>query len=836
MKALRRLGKFLIRRTPFRISLLIMVGIMVLYWGTLRKRLPTLQILENKAYDLRFQVRGSLPVQAPILICVIDERAIEKIGTWPWDRSKWAAFVENITKYQPKVVAFDMVFDKPDRSVNLRAIEDFHREYERLGLPAVPPMRTLSEELARDVKNLKEAVPGSPNTKTLLDKLEQVQAAAGRINQSLSSYSEASISYQTYLSQRQEQADTDRYFAAALKDAPGVVMGWFFYQYRFEVEQLEKKDFSADLASLGVSTLSPNFAGGNYTTLYRWATRMFGLRGNIPLLAQSIQHFGYFVAEPDRVDGTIRRSPLVAVFKSDDAPPSADNLHLFPSLSLAAVSIYLDLDPLVRVGPLGVEGITIKDHRVPTDESGRMLINYLGPQFTFPYYSVYDVISDFKDQLVKEGKKPIDPYQLYKDKIVLVGSTATGAHDVRISPWGSTPGVETHANVVHNILYDQTLIRPSWFAFFDYCLIIGLGILFGILLPRVSAIWGGVLAAVFFGAYALFNYLSFTRGHYSFTIIFPLAEIALAYVGVTLYRYATEEREKRFIKGAFGQYLSPDVIDQLVKDPSKLKLGGLRKELTAFFSDLQGFSTFSETLSPEELVALLNEYLTEMCDLILGYEGTIDKFEGDAIIAFFGAPIDQPDHARRACFTAIDIQKRMQELRRKWREQGKPELFMRIGLNTGPMVVGNMGSRQRMDYTMMGDAVNLASRLEGVNKQYATYTMISQFTYAEVKEDVEVRELDSIRVVGKKEPVMIYELLARKGELDPMQAKALSLFQRGRELYQQRQWAAAKAVFEEMLKLDPQDGPAQTYVARCEEYQLNPPAADWDGVFVMKHK
>ena len=836
MKRWRRLGKFLIRRTPFRISMLIMIGIVVLYWFTFRGRLPTLQVLENKAYDLRFQVRGRLPIQNEILICVIDERSIDKLGTWPWDRSKWGAFVKQITQYNPKAVGFDTIFDQPDRTVNLRVIEDFRQEYGRLGLEKIPPALKLSEELDAYARSLRPALPQNPQAKELLTKLEQIQKTASDMDQSLATYTEASGRYQSFLQEHAEQANTDRYFAEALKGAPNVVMGWFFYQYSYEVEQLKSHDFSADLALLGGTALNPNFAGGNWNIVYRRVERAYGLKANLRLLSQSAQHFGYFTAEPDLVDGVIRRAPLIASYKSDDNPPSDQNIHLFPSLPLAEVSVALDLDPLVRVGPVGVEAVSVGPHVVPTDEGGRMLINYLGPQLTFHYVSVYDVISDFKDQLLQEGQPPVDPKELFKDKIVLVGSTAIGAHDMRTCPWGTIPGVEIHANVIHNILHDQALIRPSWFSFFDYCLIIGVGIIFGILLPRVSALWGGALAVGVLAAYALLNYSSFARWHYSFTILFPLAEIALAYVGVTLYRYATEEREKRFIKGAFGQYLSPHVIDQLVKDPRKLKLGGVEKEITSFFSDLQGFSTFSEKLKPPELVAFLNEYLTEMCDIILGYEGTIDKFEGDAILVFFGAPIDQPDHALRACLVSIAIQKRMEELREKQKREGQHLLYMRIGINTGKAVIGNMGSRQRMDYTMMGDTVNLASRLEGVNKQYATYSMISQNTYAQVKDQVEARELDVIRVVGKKEGVLVYELLSRKGELPPQKAKVVETFHRGRDLYKQRKWAEAKAVFEEVAALDPRDGPAQTYVARCEEYLVNPPGPEWDGVFIMKQK
>ena len=239
------------------------------------------------------------------------------------------------------------------------------------------------------------------------------------------------------------------------------------------------------------------------------------------------------------------------------------------------------------------------------------------------------------------------------------------------------------------------------------------------------------------------------------------------------------ERKRNYIQVAISQDPAPAIVEQVPNDPSLLKMGGERKVLTAFFSDVAGFSTISEKLSPEELVELLNHYLTEMTDITLKYEGTVDKFGGDAIIAFFGAPVPFEDHARRACLVSIEMQKRLEELRAEWRKEGKHELFVRIGLNTGPMVVGNMGSKNRMDYTMMGDSVNLAARLEGVNKQYGTYTMISEFTYEQARDFIEVRELDRIRVVGKKEPVKIYELLGKKGEMDEKVREILPTFNDG---------------------------------------------------------
>jgi adenylate cyclase len=284
------------------------------------------------------------------------------------------------------------------------------------------------------------------------------------------------------------------------------------------------------------------------------------------------------------------------------------------------------------------------------------------------------------------------------------------------------------------------------------------------------------------------------------------------------------------------------VVEQIVRDPSKLKLGGEERELTAFFSDIQGFTSISEQLgSPSRLVELLNEYLSAMADIIESYEGTIDKYEGDAVIAFWGAPVFFEDHALKACLSALDQQKRFAKLREAWEKGGKwppavAKARVRMGLNTGLMVVGNMGSRGRMNYTIMGDAVNLASRLEGVNKQYGTLITISETTYLQVKEHLEVRELDIIRVVGKAEPVKIYELLARKGELNEEMKTAIKSFSEALALYRERSWEKAIEKFESVLKILSGDPPSEVYIQRCRAFIQNPPPDDWDGVFEMKTK
>ncbi|MEW5816935.1 MAG: adenylate/guanylate cyclase domain-containing protein, partial [Spirochaetota bacterium] len=306
--------------------------------------------------------------------------------------------------------------------------------------------------------------------------------------------------------------------------------------------------------------------------------------------------------------------------------------------------------------------------------------------------------------------------------------------------------------------------------------------------------------------------------------------VMVTLVGSGLVNYATEGRQKRYIKNAFRQYLSPDVIEQLIAHPERLKLGGERRELSIFFSDLQGFTGLSEGLSPEELTALLNDYLSAMTDIIQEEGGTVDKYEGDAIIAFWNAPIEQADHAVRAVRAALRCQSKLKELRPDFKKRVGKELFMRVGLNSGPAVVGNMGSKSRFDYTMLGDAVNLASRLEGINKQFNTYTMISQATLEKMGNTFPVREISRVAVVGRKEPVVVYEPMfmeeyRERQEFFKVFAEGLKLFYAGR--------------FEEAVKLFSgvfeQDPVAAAYAVKCKDLIANP-VEDWKGVWIMTSK
>lgn len=425
-------------------------------------------------------------------------------------------------------------------------------------------------------------------------------------------------------------------------------------------------------------------------------------------------------------------------------------------------------------------------------------------------------------------------------KVLFYGLTSTGSTDLSVTPFqGDYPMVGIYSNVFNTILNEAFIVRlPLWVR---GVIIVAFGLLLSLLVPRLKVLRGALLIGVVILAYAGAAFLAFAHLGLWLEMIGPLLILVVGYLALTIYGYVIKEKEKEFVQGAFGHYLSPAVVEQIMENPEMaMQLGGEERVMTAFFSDIAKFSTISECLTPAELVDFINGYLTEMCDIIEHHGGTIDKFEGDAIVAFFGAPMYYEDHARRGIRACIDQQHQLVELRRRWdqekalpprlaalrerwRTEGLEFVHVRMGLTSGPMVVGNMGSRNRANYTMMGDTVNLAARFESGQKIYGTGIMINDLLHEQVKDEVETRKLDVIQVVGKEAPVVAYEVLDRKGQLTPEKYQMLDLYNQGLAAYEAYQFAEARQLFARALEIDPHDGPSMLYVDRCEDFTTNPP-------------
>jgi adenylate cyclase len=416
--------------------------------------------------------------------------------------------------------------------------------------------------------------------------------------------------------------------------------------------------------------------------------------------------------------------------------------------------------------------------------------------------------------------------------IAIIGHTGIGTTDIGVNPFEeSYMNVGTHASVANTILTGDFIREvPPWFALV-FTVLISFGISFIIKKfdPKKGIITGAIAVAVV----AVAGILLFALTKIYSPLLTPVLAVFFTVLAVSVRKFIKSETEKSFIRNAFSRYLSADVINQLIQDPERLKLGGDKKVLTALFTDIKGFSALAENLDPNQLVKLLNEYLTAMSDIILDQMGTIDKYEGDAIISFFGAPGALPDHPYRALLAAVRMKRIERELNERLiRDKLTPShLLTRIGINTGEMVVGNMGTPKKMDYTIMGNAVNLAARLEGVNKQYGTWVLASEAAINEAGNDFVTRKLDRVRVININTPVRLYEVLDEKSQMDRETLGGLEAFHDALTAFEDKNWIKAEKLFTEVLRIIPGDGPSETFLGRCREYKIKPPASSWDGVF-----
>ncbi len=445
----------------------------------------------------------------------------------------------------------------------------------------------------------------------------------------------------------------------------------------------------------------------------------------------------------------------------------------------------------------------------------------------------------------KNNVHNVVPFEFVGKKLYY-GLTATGTSDLNPMPFDPRyPMVGLHANALNTILDNKIIHEISKTNVALIIISIGLLLAFGI--PSLSAAMGGLATGVIVGAYGWLSFWLFSTQNIWLDMVGPLSTLAIGYLGITVYNYIQEEKNKNFLKESFGTYVSPELIDQMYDSGEEPSLGGEEGYHTAFFTDIQSFSAFSEKLTASELVSLLNQYLTDMTDVLLENNGTLDKYIGDAIVAFYGAPIEVDDHEYWACRTAIKMQENLALLREGWQNEGDrwPEIVHnmqnRIGISSGQMVTGNMGSESRMNYTMMGDNVNTAARLESSAKQYGIYIQIADSTYQPVKNKVVVRDLDNVRVMGKNEPVKVWELISEKGQEPEQYKKILPAYHEALDLYKNQEWTKAIEAFKASDDLEDMFGgrktnPSRIYIPRCEHYLDNPPGDDWDGVWTLTSK
>lgn len=592
--------------------------------------------------------------------------------------------------------------------------------------------------------------------------------------------------------------ERDASFAQSIYQRP-VVLGYYF-SYDIDDPQdtgvLPEPLLPAEIAeALDISALSAR-----------------GYGANIDILQQAAERGGYFDNPLSDSDGIFRRSPMVQSYKG----------AIYDSLSLAVTQAYLGES---LVFGKNQEWLYLGDRGFPVDEDLAALIPYRGPEKSFPYVSATDVLNDRVD----------DP-QILRDKIVLLGTSAPGLFDLRNTPVQKIyPGVEIHANLISGMLDQRFLSKPAYTSAAELVVLATIAVVMAFLMPVFGAITSILMTIAIMAILIGMNFYLWTFQAAVFPLAGSLALVLLLYLFNASYGFLVESSNKRALTKRFGQYVPPELVEEMARNPKKYSLQGERREMTVLFSDVRGFTKLSENMEPDELSRLMNELLTTITRVIHQHLGTIDKYMGDAVMAFWGAPLDDPDHAQHAVAAALEIQRDMVDLRKRYAEKGWPQIRVGIGLNTGITNVGDMGSEFRMAYTAIGDTVNVGSRLEGLTKLYGVGIAVSETT-AENAPGFTYRELDRVRVKGRDTPLTIYEPHPAREILDPAVDSELTEYREALDMYRKRHWDSAESKFRKLSKTNRGHPLYERYLVQIAHFRDHPPAADWDGVFTHETK
>jgi adenylate cyclase len=805
------------------LGLLLTCMVLVLFWldETHQTQKPFLVApfhrLELLASDLRFRVRGPMAPGPEVVIAAIDEQSVDELGRWPWPYTVQAQLIRRLTSYGAAAIGYDVVFSSSDTSAGLDNLQTIHASL-----------------AARSYYNDAE----------LQALVERTLAAANH----------------------------DQLFATALHESGRTILGYFFHWQCQDIAHVPANELERFLRNLTISKNAryvPRVEpGASLGALH--LSPACAVESNLPILSQAVWGNGFFNSRPDTDDGIIRYYPLIAQYRGgmdvpvehgrDPAVPEQQN-DFFAPLGMRVLERYLQerhghANTLVSMSADQKMQVWLVAGRQrfesPVDAQGRMVINHLGPsklapdettagrQYRFPRYAIADIV---------KGRETAAPPEAFRHKIVLIGATAVGLVDQRVTPFDPAfPGVETHATIIDNILRQHVLVVPWWGGWCTAANIVLMGLGLMLLLPRLGALWGALVTTLALLGNVGLNYALFLTQGWVLSLMYPVLATFVVWLGMTIYHFLFEQRQSRYLRRTFSTYVSPELVTMMVRDGIEPRLGGSSGMRTAYFTDIASFSSFSEVLSATQLVEILNEYLSVMTNILVAEGGTLDKYEGDAIVAFFGAPLAQPDHAARAVRVALKMQHALAQLRQKWHAEGDKwpalvrQMRMRIGINSGEIVTGNMGSTMRMNYTMMGDVVNTAARLEAAAKQYGIYIQCTTDTLQLAgPDDFEWRTIDKVKVVGKLDAIETVEIMAYKGQLPPEQVQMRALYQQGIEFYRQQQWDEAMAKFTESEKLEEvfsrrPTTPSRVYIERCEFFKAQPPGLCWDGSWALTSK
>jgi adenylate cyclase len=707
--------------------------------------IPILTSLENQAYDARLEITLPDDVDKQVVIVDIDEKSLDEIGQWPWNRNILAKINDVLFDYyQIKAIGYDIVFAE--------------------------------EDIDEGAKLLKSMATGP-----LQDDPEFIDE------------------YHRVLPSLQH----DQRFAEALKDRK-TVMGFV----------MDTDTIKGELPS-AITELDNN-------TLKKLALhKAKGYTANLKSLQDSAFSGGFFNNPLLDDDGVFRRVPLLQIYEN----------QLHESLALALTraatgspAIEMVVETNEDSDDLFLEWVTIGEIAIPVDHSSGVLVPYIGMQKSFEYISATDVLNKRVDKDILNGK------------ITLFGTSAPGLLDLRTIPLEPAyPGVEVHANIIQGILDGRILHAPGYTKGFEFILITFIGIVLTFTLPMLSALFSTLIILGSIVFLIATNFYAWTNAQLVLPIAAPVLLVVLLFALQMTYGFFVESRGKRQLAHLFGQYVPPELVEEMSLKMEEINLDGEMREMSVLFSDVRGFTTISESLEPKELTDYINAFLTPITKVIHDNRGTIDKYMGDAVMAFWGAPLEDDQHALHALNAAIGIVERMKSLRQEFSEKHWPEIYVGVGVNTGHMNVGNKGSEFRVDYTILGDAVNLGSRLEGLTKIYGVDIITSEFTRHAVPE-YEYRELDKVRVKGKDKPVAIYEPLGLLENISKDERKLLEQFHIGIKQFRAQNWDAAEREIFTLSQLEPDRKIYKIYLDRIMFYREHPPGEDWDGSFTHTSK
>jgi len=772
------------KRIDFAIAVVVTLAALIIYAytetsGRIAAGLQFIENIEARSLDARFNLRGQRPHDENIVIVGLEETTIQKVGAFPIPRNAYAKMINQLVKGGARTIVFDFNFPLPEKNSAVDALKKLEGQVQGVASPAV------------------------------LEKIREIEAGS----------------------------DNDKIFADSIKAAGNVVLGHIF----LDPERAKSVDATGADQYFDVLASHPfpqliSLNNSDPTKIWEKVSdeasdfgdlNASGVYANLRILADGARSFGFFNEIPD-VDGTFRRSPLLIRYNHGEYD------QLYPSLALEAVRQYENIKNqsiAAYFAENGIDHIELGPYNLRPGHDAVVQVNYAGHYKTYKHYPMIDVINgNFAPGT-------------FKDKLVVFGPTAVAVGDLRVTPFHDADymGVEIHANVMDNILHSNEpgrgfISRGYREEAIDLFFIVAFGLALGYLFSRTKPMMATLGAVVSLFVFAWIVYFAFAHYGIWLSFVVPSGTLVANYAAITSFRMIFEEREKRKVRKTFERYVSPGVIALIEKDPKKyFKTGGESKELTVMFSDIRSFTTISEGLTPDQLVRLLNEYLGEMTEILFKRWGTLDKYIGDAIMGFWGSPYPQEDHALRACGCALDMRARLQELNMKWELAGQKPLAIGIGINTGEVNVGNMGSAKRFAWTVMGDNVNLASRLEGITKDYHVQCVANESTYRATKDYYTFRELDRIRVKGKMLPVTIFELLDW-GRNESLHTERIVRFSEALTAYRRQQWDEAIELFQKIKARFPEDGPAETFIKRSHEFMEAPPEPDWDGVYAMKTK